>query len=231
MNVAGHRPCGAPARPRSPEPPSPRVHLDLFLCAGVTMGGWLDRWARRAATSAPPSPQIATPATSGVAASTSHSRRDFMKKAGVVGGLVWSVPVIQTALAPAASASALCQGGTSTCGNGCDAGLCGNGATCQTSADCINGTCSGGFCGGPSGTSCTTGGNAACRYNNCSSGVCGGLSATCVNSTWCSPTIGCGQGGVCGAKNSSCSGAASGPSQCVSGVCAPVGNSSNFKCT
>ena len=65
------------------------------------MGSWLDKWAKRAATAAPSD----VPPTGSTAESTPQrpaaSRRDFLKKAGIVGGVAWSVPVMQTVLAPA----------------------------------------------------------------------------------------------------------------------------------
>ena len=88
------------------------------------MSSWLDGWAKRAAgsSSSPPS-DTETPESS-----APSSRRDFLKKAGIVGGVAWSVPVLQTVMAPAASASlgttlgancpapsSPCNGGTANC--------------------------------------------------------------------------------------------------------------------
>jgi len=74
------------------------------------VGGWLDRWAICAASGTSPSP--AAPAEAPATAESTHSRRDFMKKATVVGGAAWSVPVIQIVTAPAVAASpTVCSGG------------------------------------------------------------------------------------------------------------------------
>ncbi len=65
------------------------------------MAEWLDRWAKRAANvdGADAQTQISS---SAAAPKPSASRRDFLKKAGIVGGIAWSVPVMQTVMAPAA---------------------------------------------------------------------------------------------------------------------------------
>ncbi len=66
------------------------------------MSSWLDGWARRAAEATPNAPQTSEAPSRGDAG---YARRDFLKKAGIVGGVAWSVPVLQTVMAPAASAS------------------------------------------------------------------------------------------------------------------------------
>jgi hypothetical protein len=156
-----------------------RGRLAPILCGpdshlrGYLMGGWLDRWAKRAAddasTAAPASEASAAPAVS----SSSTSRRDFLKKAGIVGGAAWSIPVLQTVMAPAASASAgsvigqPCSPAGVVCGDTsvCFGGLCGApGATCSGGQPCFNSSCSGSpaTCGGQ---------NAACTSNaNCAPG-------------------------------------------------------------
>ena len=109
------------------------------------MGSWLDRWARHAAA---PSEAPARPA------SAHPTRRDVLKQAGVVGGLVWTVPVIQTALAPAASASGVgigqpCSPDGDPCSDGsiCFTGVCGaKGAPCGADAQCASLTCRNGKC-------------------------------------------------------------------------------------
>ena len=101
------------------------------------MSGWLDRWAKRSATAGPvdaPSTEVDRVAS---AQPASRSRRDFLKKAGIVGGVAWSVPVLQTVMAPAYAAST-CPNGT--CGVGCNV-LCAIGDPCTTGADCITGNC------------------------------------------------------------------------------------------
>lgn len=144
---------------------------------------WVDRWARRAAAR-----DVAEPATSGLPGSA-PSRRDFLKRAAVVGSAVWTVPVLQTVMAPAASASP----GTPL-GDPCnDLGPCAGGAYCNgtrcggVGAICPGSVCASGIpcsgrtegaqtCGGP-GATCS--GSEACDNGNCASGVCGGQWAWC----------------------------------------------------
>ena len=92
------------------------------------MSDWLDGWARRAARPAHPTPGDTAP-------EHGLSRRQLLKRAGVVAGAAWTVPLIQTALAPPAAAS----GGGNTI----------IGFTCTTNTDCASGNCSGGFCADP----------------------------------------------------------------------------------
>ena len=89
------------------------------------MSDWLDGWARRAARPAHPTPGDTAP-------EHGLSRRQLLKRAGVVAGAAWTVPLIQSALAPPAAAS----GGGNTI----------IGFACTTTTDCASGYCSGGFC-------------------------------------------------------------------------------------
>jgi hypothetical protein len=103
-----------------------------------------------------------------------------MKKAAVVGGAVWSVPVIQSVTAPAAAASAtVCSGGGGTCGvlvsgpGPCP--KCATGVACSTNNDCATGVgCNSRtgtkVCGGP-GAACTASAN--CVYKDCTNNICG----------------------------------------------------------
>lgn len=144
------------------------------------MGNWLDRWARRAAAPGPEAPPVAAPAD--------DSRRTFLKRAALVTGAAWSVPVMQTALAPAASASPgtavgeVCTNPAgdegALCGDGsrCHNGQCGSdGAICTAAAHCTSGGCSSGYCVATGtaipGAMCLT--DAACAYSNCNGGICG----------------------------------------------------------
>jgi len=179
------------------------------------MGCWLDKWAKRAATAAPTdvSASKATPSNGAVAQSSASSRRDFLKKAGIVGGVAWSIPVMQTVAAPMASASHAggpCSGGGGTCGtllpgHTGTCAPCTNGVACGASSDCTAGvTCSGRnggptVCGGP-GATCTTANQATtCFYSNCSgNGQCGGAgtgsnASTCPanNSSVCAQSLTC----------------------------------------
>jgi hypothetical protein len=128
------------------------------------MGGWLDRWAKRSASPAarPDAPAAAGSAPAGEASRS--SRREFMTKAAVVTGAAWSVPVIQTALAPAASASPGPGLGSPCSPPGV---VCGGGSICSP----------GNVCGGPGAVSpdCSNGGNTVL----CVSGRCNFGQGTC----------------------------------------------------
>ena len=154
------------------------------------MSGWFERWAKHAAAATPDT----TPTTHPV-----RSRRDFLKTAGIVGGVAWSVPVLQTVLAPAASASAgtplgnpcndlgTCNGGNAYC-NGATCGGVGAicpGSVCVSGVECSGRTGSAETCGGPGATCGGANDDAAdglCTSGNCSkkkNGVCGGKNAAC----------------------------------------------------
>jgi len=187
------------------------------------MSSWLDRLAKRAAHEASP---VSLPTTEAPAASP--SRRDFMKKAGIVGAAAWSVPVLQTALAPAASASVpscvnvcggtcpKCSAGGSVCTSNagcfsdiCSGGVCqkaGAGGTCAGNTDCLSGSCSAGFCqGGGIGTTCVVQGDCAagqCSQRTGGPRTCGGPGSTCANDAGC--TYGNCNGSVCGGNGAVC---------------------------
>jgi hypothetical protein len=134
------------------------------------MGSWLDRWAKRAAASpAPSSPAVPPPHPA-----DDESRRSFLKKAAVVTGAVWTVPILQTALAPAASASA-----GAVIGSPCspDGVVCGDTSVCAQL-----------ICGG-AGATCT--GGQPCFNSQCSGGVCGGVGAKCNAGKVCAPGLYC----------------------------------------
>jgi hypothetical protein len=148
------------------------------------VGSWLDRVARHAAGSSTPAPgsQLGDPATP-----TGTSRRDFLRRAGIVGAAVWTVPVIESAVAPAAAASTpTCTG---VCGGTCP--TCGVGqGPCTTNTQCNTGlVCSAGVCKTPQGGTCTT--NANCSTSVCISGTCQGTVAgtTCSSGSTCLSTF------------------------------------------
>jgi len=128
------------------------------------MSSWLDRWAKRAAE-APPTPlSDAEMSASPDVARPASSRRDFLKKAGIVGGVAWSVPVLQTVMAPAHAASNTQLGDPCT-----GTGLCNSGLA----------FCNGSQCGGPgaSAPGCASGGVSAA--GQCFSGTCNFGQKTC----------------------------------------------------
>ena len=167
------------------------------------MADWLDRWARRAArpTDAPNSPDGAR----------QLSRRQLLKRAGVVAGATWTVPMIQTALAPPAAAS------------GAGPGL--PGSPCTSGTQCNTGYCDPtGVCGSPTvfwaGHGCTT--NSDCWSLICLGGVCkpGPLAGTCSTAADCQNNINCtANGQTCGGPGASCQN----NNKCVSGSCLPSG--------
>jgi len=195
------------------------------------MSSWLDRWAKRAASHSS-SVQPASNFPSGAP----HSRRDFMKKAGIVGGVAWSIPVLQTALAPSASAShepPAC--GNDTCGAGCLNPTCGVGAPCDAGVGPGQACSGGGTCGtnlicGGAGVACTGSGAGTCAGSSpCSqrpSGVrtCGGPRATCTVNSDCTNNN-C-AGGICGGTGATCGSEAACAAEdtgndCPGGVCKP----------
>lgn len=144
------------------------------------MGTWFDRWAKNTATG---STVDASPSVDDVAPAESiepPSRRDFLKKAGIVGGVAWSIPVMQTVMAPMASAS------TNT----------GLGGACNDLGTCASGAayCNGSICGGV-GAICT----GLCAVSTCSNGQCGGGGGDCYNGNQCVSNI-CSSHGKCKAK-------------------------------
>ena len=170
---------------------------------------WLDRLARRTAqtraTAPAPTQRDANRAT---AATPDKTRRDFLKKAGIVGGLAWTAPVLQSVIVPAAAASGgsiLGQPCTapSTCADGsvCSAvtGICGGpGATCSGNVPCLYDNCFQKVCGSP-GAKCST--NSACTQGNCSPGNpagnnrrCGGPGAVCATKSDCEHNLDCEHG-------------------------------------
>jgi hypothetical protein len=131
------------------------------------MSSWLDGWARRAVRPSVSDP-ASTPSPGSAAAPTpALSRRDLIKRASVVGAAVWATPVLQTALAPAASASGPTPDPCLT------TGTCPPGAPCTTDADCGSDDCNTGtgVCRA-SGVDGTCSANVDCLTANCASGVC-----------------------------------------------------------
>jgi hypothetical protein len=144
------------------------------------MGSWIDRAARRAAGQAAQNRPEPPPVQAPRPAPLDSSRRDFLKRAGVVGAAVWTVPVIESALAPAAAASTpTC---TNVCGGACP--TCGLGkGPCTQNAQCSSGlVCSGGVCKTAQGGTCTI--NANCSTNVCINGTCRGTVAGSTCAAW-----------------------------------------------
>ncbi len=77
-------------------------------------------------------------------AQSSISRRDALKKAGLISAGVFAAPVIQSVTAPAFATSHTCGNTPNACGSDpvCT-GTCPADTTCRTNADC-QGTCVGG---------------------------------------------------------------------------------------
>lgn len=185
------------------------------------MSSWLDRWARRAAEA---TPSTAQDALEPLRSDAGSARRDFLKKAGIVGGVAWSVPVLQTVMAPAASASngtllgnncpagnVACAGGTAFCATTAPFRCGGLGATCGACASGA-GTCSNATCGGGGGT-CTP----ANQATTCVSGICVGttcralVGAACSTGADCANSRPCSSGPngaslTCGGPGATCTG-------------------------
>jgi hypothetical protein len=159
------------------------------------------------------------------------TRRALLRRGAVVGAVVWTTPVLQTALAPAASASHCtnCVGiggscdpnhSTAECQVGlvCLAGVClvdGGSSGCTTSNQCASGVCSGGVCLAWPGTTCTSG--TQCASGKCTGGVCfaNGRGGRCKTTADCTDNTQCGPTGVCGGAGAPCAN----KEKCVSRVC------------
>ena len=163
---------------------------------------WIDSWARRAAR--PRGGSALTSHSQDLAAASLSSRRDFLRRAGVIGSAVWAVPAMQSVLAPAAAVSGPCSQGTCGIGAGCT--LCPVGNFCAVSAECLTNICSGGTCqAGGIGTTCAT--NADCTAGQCSqrgseAKTCGGPGSTCTGPAGC--TNGNCNGATCGGLLATC---------------------------
>jgi len=195
---------------------------------------WLDRLARRTAqhgatADAPTRRDANRPATP----NADKTRRDFLKKAGIVGGLAWTAPVLQSVIVPAAAAS----NNGAVLGQPCDqpgldcsdgsvcgpSGICGGvSAICTSDFGCVYGNCHAGICGS-SGATCKH--DSGCVHGNCKGKVCGAPGATCSSNSYCQ-YANCGppdKNGdmVCGSKGATCSHDTQCKGQliCVSGVC------------
>lgn len=165
------------------------------------------------------------------------SRREALRRAGLIGAAVWAAPVVQTVLAPSASAHSHQQPGTCSgwtdanggfCGGTGGCPKCGAGKICTSNSDCLSGECTGtkkrktcakSTVGEPcrSGSDCTTG---VCRNGVCQSAPSTGGCQTnadcpsghvCANGVCKPPTTG---GGGCTSSKDCKNGEV-----CVSGVC------------
>lgn len=192
--------------------------------------------------------------------SAGMSRRDLIRRAGVVGAVAWTVPLIETVVAPD-YAAASGGGGTcepsdpSGCGGTCPT-RCGTGKTCTQDSDCQGGCdlttkkCVASHGGG----ACTE--NAGCDTGTCINDTCAYLSAgaPCTHGDQCysnsctgSTTKTCAKspdGGRCGTNVDCASGGCGGSgtcllskgapctdkAQCASGTCNLNGNSGKGKC-
>lgn len=128
------------------------------------------------------------------------SRRDVLKRAGIIGvATVWATPIVQSVGAPAFAATGICiPSDPSGCGGTCP-NKCAFGLTCTTTADCNAGlSCSGGVCKIADGQNCS--GANPTGDASCASGKCGGSGSqkVCLRSTGAACTAG---------------------SQCASGTC------------
>ena len=131
------------------------------------MADWLDGWARRVAHSGE---RVDSAGSTPSASADGLSRRQLLKRAGLVAGAAWTVPIIQTALAPPAAASG---GG---CVSGCPAGSpCTSPTTCASGYCLQSGTGSSYFCGQPGKgwTNDVCGQDPDCWSHSCNNGTCG----------------------------------------------------------
>lgn len=142
---------------------------------------WLDDWAKSSAR----------PARTG---SDGISRRQMLKRVGVVAGVAWTAPLIQSATAPAYAYN--------TCTTGCGPGFpCGPGITCGSPTSCVNGVCAN---KGWYAESCNGGGN--CYSGTCTGGTCakGAAGTPCRATVDCTTGVICAANHVCGGPGASC---------------------------
>lgn len=169
------------------------------------------------------------------------SRRALLRRGAVVGAVVWTTPLLQSALAPAAAASP-----PPVCTSNCPPG-----SLCTTSTMCASGlVCIGGVCKIPYGnTTSVCGADVQCQSGNCSpttkrclaswpdtpctadsqclSGKCNGgtcfansvggscrTTSDCTDNTTCGPTKVCGGVGAVCANNNKCT-----TGKCKNGFC------------
>lgn len=106
-------------------------------------------------------------------------RRQLFKRAGIIGmATVWATPVVQSVLAPVATAASPgCTPGPDPSGCGGTCAPCALGLACSQSTDCSSGNCTGGVCRVANGQACV-GSTAAQKDVNCGSGYCNGT--TCA---------------------------------------------------
>jgi hypothetical protein len=103
---------------------------------------WFDNWAKSAAKRDVPRVDAAEAEHEGI------SRRDMLKRAGVVGAAtVWAAPVIQSVMAPAYAQASnpppVCTpSDPSGCGGTCTS-RCGFNKVCTSNTDCLSNSCTG----------------------------------------------------------------------------------------
>lgn len=160
------------------------------------MGSWLDKLARSSAAES----EVVGDEAAGI------TRRDALRRAGVIGAAVVAVPMMDSVLAPAFATTSGPGGGTCTkpsdgsamCGGSAGCPRCQKGQRCKVDTDCISGICveptsgkrasNGGVCG-PSNT-----GEQCYESADCAAGLtCTGFSKKHVGT--CQPTGGGGGGG------------------------------------
>jgi hypothetical protein len=202
------------------------------------VGHWLDALAkastghrarhRTARSGAESPPESGRPvAISPAPEAQGLTRRALLRRGAVVGAVVWTTPILQTALAPAAAASGLC-GTNCLCpfGTECDPGyvcvlgVClvdGGGSGCGSNADCASGVCNltTSTCLGWPGATCSTG--TQCASGKCTGGQCfaNGVGGSCRDLNDCTDNTTCGPTKVCGGLGATCAN----NNQCVSNKC------------
>jgi hypothetical protein len=213
------------------------------------VGHWLDALAkastrhrarhRHIGSGAASSSETGRPDVRAAASETQGlTRRALLRRGAVVGAVVWTTPILQTALAPAASASTppvctvSCPPGTPCAGNSncasgfCQGGICkipyGGSGTCSGGADCQSGNCD------PvahtclaswPGVTCTT--DSQCLSGKCVGGRCfeNSVNGLCLTTADCTDNTTCPAGTswprVCGGTGATCANS----NKCVSGRC------------
>ena len=175
--------------------------FDDWAQSSARHGGVLNAWKARRATHVEPAPNM--------------TRRQLMKRAGIVGAAtVWATPLIQSVVTPAWAAV--------SCAPNCP-----NGSTCTLPAECASLTCAGGLCvaagsivnASPCGAGTTAQKDASCQSGYCNgSNVCAAppgnvaLGGACHGNTTTEASANCASGRVC-------SGGTVGTTPTTSGTC------------
>lgn len=154
------------------------------------MGNWFDERAKSSARRSSNDPEVAAvqPVSEG-----GLSRRDVLKRGGIVAGVAWTAPMLLS-VTPAAAAITMCPDGRDPCGDVC----CVEPDNCVDQGDgtfdCVPPGGIGGDCfnSGQGVSGCTQDANSSIHCNgDKDNNICGGPGAQCQVDAECIPTLTC----------------------------------------